>query len=94
MFEVIAGVDDDGQVIWRQDLRQPVSEFCPANTAGQCNDFQCYAAPTTEPAAVEPSVAMIGCALEIARKASISKAKWTLILFVVFPSVAHPHTLE
>jgi hypothetical protein len=38
MLEVIAGVDDDGQLVRRQSQAQAMRELGPAHTAAQRND--------------------------------------------------------
>ena len=33
VLEIVAGVDDDAEMIWRQELRQPMRQFRPAHAA-------------------------------------------------------------
>ena len=35
MFEIVAGIDDDGEIVRRKNMRQAEGELCAADTAGQ-----------------------------------------------------------
>jgi hypothetical protein len=37
-LEVVAGIDDDGQLAGRQNLLEPVGELGSADTSGKAND--------------------------------------------------------